>query len=88
MKFKKKRLILFFAVSFLFVSLFSFSSPIFSGVKTEASYPLTYRGSNFEDVEYANGTHVWRSMPQAVWNGSHWVEWILNKFDDNYTVQE
>lgn len=33
-----------FAVSLFIIGFFSFNPPIFSGVKAEASYPITYRG--------------------------------------------
>jgi hypothetical protein len=58
-------------------------------VKAQPSYPKTYRGSTYEIVDYGNGTHVWRSMPQAVWNGTHWVDYLfsVNTPEKFYQVQ-
>ena len=83
MKAKKKAftfVILFFPLLFLTVSIAPY--PSIRKVKAqETLYPIVYRGLNYEDVDYGNGTHVWRNMPQAVWNGSHWVDYVYFRDD-------
>jgi hypothetical protein len=76
---KNKYGVLLFLFLLSCVTFFSFNAPIFTEVKAQGSYPITYRGSNFEDVDYGNGTHVWRSMPQAVWNGSAWCDYLYSR---------
>lgn len=46
--------------------------------------PSYYRGPNYEVWTFANGMRQWVSATQAVWNGSHWVDYI---FQDLYDAQ-
>jgi hypothetical protein len=48
--------------------------------------PKYYRGQNYSTTTYSNGTVLWASKPQAVWNSSNWVDYIFtNKYaSDGY----
>lgn len=49
-----------------------------------------YRGQNFETTSYPNGTVLWNSASQAVWNGTDYVLYVfrdLYKTQGKYIVQ-
>jgi len=78
---KKKALLFLFLLCFLVLLL---DNPSLRHIRAqETSYPLTYRGANFIDIDYGNRTHKWLSASQAVWNGTHWVDYI---FTNNYAT--
>lgn len=81
MRLKKKSVMLGVVVLSFLLSFFSLGR---SPIKAEETYPHAYRGPNFIDVDYGNGTHGWTSASYTVWNGSHWVDYI---FRDLYTSQ-
>ena len=48
---------------------------------------LKERGRNYEKIYFSNGSVLWRTKFTAVWNGSHWVNYIFNNESGVYTVQ-
>lgn len=83
----KSKIIVVFYVAVVLLSLSAALSSLPLNIvyaTSPSSYPKTYRGLDYIDVEYAPGKHTWKTMPQTVWNGSHWVDYI---FQDLYASQ-
>lgn len=45
---------------------------------TPVEEPEYFRGPNYETLSYPNGTTLWESASQYVWNGSAYVPYIIN----------
>jgi hypothetical protein len=73
---QKKTLLLILILSAVVLSLLASSGPI-EVVEAQEPEPEYYRGHNYETYTYPNGTVKWRSKRQAVYNGTHWVEYIF-----------
>ncbi len=56
-------------------------------VEAEEPAPVVYRGGNYVDTDFGNGTHSWESAPQWVFNGSHYVPYIYSETEDYIQVQ-
>jgi hypothetical protein len=74
---------------FLFFLVFTLVQVIYVPNVIGSSKSVSYRGSNYSTVTYPNGTVVWRSEPQNVWNGKEWVNYIYRRDDSKkcYVVQ-
>ena len=77
---RAKKWLLLLALIFSLLPLTFAPSPPKAEAQSD-SYPYVYRGPNYIDIDYGNGTHRWESASQYVWNGTHWVDYIYERND-------
>jgi len=82
MKVKPKILLFSLFLIALLTSIISFQT-----TRCDSQPILKERGRNFEKIYFSNGSVLWRTTFTAVWNGSHWVNYIFSNESGVYTVQ-
>ncbi len=79
-----KKLVSIILAFLLSLSLLSFQVPSYVA---QPIAPTVFQGENYETSTYPNGTVIWCSTPQQVYNGSSWVPYIFTNNTSSYTVQ-